>query len=69
MGETVVVIRNDQLSLNEIEAMQPDHFLISPGPGNPDSTGICLDVVKTFCQKIPILGVCLNRCYKIFLSN
>jgi anthranilate synthase/aminodeoxychorismate synthase-like glutamine amidotransferase len=61
MGEEVVVIRNDQLSLDEIEQMQPDHILISPGPGNPDTAGLCLDVVKRFYREIPILGVCLGQ--------
>ncbi|WP_312469472.1 aminodeoxychorismate/anthranilate synthase component II [Neobacillus sp.] len=61
IGEKVIVIRNDQLSLDDIEKMQPDHILISPGPGNPDSAGLCLDVVKTYYQKIPILGVCLGQ--------
>ena len=41
--------------------MNPDYILISPGPGNPDTAGICLDVVKTFYQEIPILGVCLGH--------
>ncbi|MFJ7726441.1 anthranilate synthase component II [Neobacillus sp. NPDC097160] len=61
IGEEVVVIRNDQLSLKNIEEMQPDHLLISPGPGNPDSAGLCLQIVKRFYQEIPILGVCLGH--------
>ncbi|WP_423802483.1 anthranilate synthase component II [Neobacillus sp. SAB-20_R2A] len=60
-GEEVVVIRNDQLTLETIEFMQPDSILISPGPGNPDTAGLCLDVVKRFHQEIPILGVCLGQ--------
>lgn len=61
IGEEVVVIRNDQVSLEEIERITPNHILISPGPGNPDTAGICLDVVKRFYQEIPILGVCLGH--------
>ncbi|MFF2445658.1 anthranilate synthase component II [Neobacillus sp. NPDC058068] len=61
IGEEVVVIRNDQISLDDLEEMQPDSILLSPGPGNPDSAGICLDVVKTYYQKVPILGVCLGQ--------
>lgn len=61
IGEEVVVIRNDQVSLEEIGKMAPHHILISPGPGNPDTAGICLDVVKRFYQEIPILGVCLGH--------
>jgi anthranilate synthase/aminodeoxychorismate synthase-like glutamine amidotransferase len=61
IGEEVVVIRNDQLTLETIEIMQPDSILISPGPGNPNTAGLCLDVVKRFHQEIPILGVCLGQ--------
>lgn len=61
IGEEVVVIRNDQLLFEKIEQMRPDHLLISPGPGNPDSAGLCLDIVKRFYQDIPIVGVCLGH--------
>jgi para-aminobenzoate synthetase component II len=61
IGEEVIVLRNDQVSLKEITDMNPDYILISPGPGNPDTAGICLDVVKNFYQEIPILGVCLGH--------
>ena len=61
IGEEVVVLRNDQVSLEDIREMKPDYILISPGPGNPDTAGICLDIVKTFYQEIPILGVCLGQ--------
>ncbi|MBS4210964.1 MULTISPECIES: anthranilate synthase component II [Neobacillus] len=61
IGEEVVVIRNDQLTLETIEIMQPDFILISPGPGNPDTAGLCLEVVKRFHREIPILGVCLGH--------
>jgi para-aminobenzoate synthetase component II len=61
IGEDVVILRNDQVSIEDIVRLKPDHILISPGPGNPDTAGICLDVVKTFYQEIPILGVCLGH--------
>jgi para-aminobenzoate synthetase component 2 len=61
IGEEVIVLRNDQVSLKDITDMNPDYILISPGPGNPDTAGICLDVVKNFYQEIPILGVCLGH--------
>ena len=61
IGEEVVVLRNDQVSLEDIREIKPDYILLSPGPGNPDTAGICLDVVKTFYQEIPILGVCLGQ--------
>lgn len=61
MGKEVVVIRNNQVSIEKIEELKPEFILISPGPGNPDSAGICLEVVKTFYQSIPILGVCLGQ--------
>ena len=61
IGEEVDVLRNDEVSLEDIREKKPDYILISPGPGNPDTAGICLDVVKTFYQEIPILGVCLGQ--------
>lgn len=61
IGKDVVVIRNDQVSLGRIKEMKPDYILISPGPGNPDHAGICLDIVKNFYKEIPILGVCLGQ--------
>jgi para-aminobenzoate synthetase component II len=61
IGEEVDVVRNDEVSLQDIREKKPDFILLSPGPGNPDTAGICLDVVKTFYQEIPILGVCLGQ--------
>jgi para-aminobenzoate synthetase component II len=61
LGEDVTVIRNDTVTLSTVYAMKPDYILISPGPGNPDSAGICLEIVKNFYQDIPILGVCLGH--------
>jgi anthranilate synthase/aminodeoxychorismate synthase-like glutamine amidotransferase len=61
LGAEVVVVRNDQISLDEIERMAPDHIVISPGPGNPDEAGISKDVIRHFAGKIPIFGVCLGH--------
>lgn len=57
----VEVRRNDQVTLQEIETLQPTHVVISPGPGNPDSAGISLAVVRHLAGKVPILGVCLGH--------
>ncbi len=57
----IVIKRNDQLLISEIEELKPDYILLSPGPGNPNSAGICLDIVRDFYRDIPILGVCLGH--------
>lgn len=61
LGEEVRIVRNDQLTIQDIEQLNPDYILISPGPGNPSQAGICLDVVHHFYKTIPILGVCLGH--------
>jgi para-aminobenzoate synthetase component II len=61
IGDDLQVIRNDKVSIDYIKKMKPDHILISPGPGNPDQAGLCLEIVKEFYQTIPILGVCLGH--------
>jgi para-aminobenzoate synthetase component 2 len=55
------VVRNDALSLAEIEALNPKAILISPGPGDPDQSGVCLEVLRQLGPKLPILGVCLGH--------
>lgn len=57
----IQVIRNDEHSIPEIEAMAPEAIVLSPGPGKPGDAGICIDVVRAFAGKIPILGVCLGH--------
>ena len=57
----IKVVRNDKITTPEIEALKPDHIIISPGPGNPQQAGICLDVIKKLSGKYPILGVCLGH--------
>ena len=57
----VVVYRNDKIEIDEIKDMDPEAIILSPGPGKPENAGICIDVVKEFYDKIPILGVCLGH--------
>ncbi len=61
LGEKVVVRRNDQVTLAEIERLAPERIVISPGPGTPDMAGLTLDVIKRFAGRRPILGVCLGH--------
>nr|QCI06854.1 Anthranilate synthase component II [Halydictyon mirabile] len=55
------VIRNDTTSIKKIMELNPSHIILSPGPGNPKSSGICLDILNNYGAKIPILGVCLGH--------
>ena len=59
LGEACKVIRNDALSLEEIQKLGPDRVIISPGPGYPDSAGVSLDLIRHL--QVPILGVCLGH--------
>ncbi|WP_026972215.1 anthranilate synthase component II [Aliagarivorans marinus] len=61
LGHEVAVKRNDQISIDEIEAMQPSALVISPGPCTPDDAGISLQAIDHFSGKLPILGVCLGH--------
>jgi anthranilate synthase component II len=61
MGADLHVERNDQITLAEIRAMQPSHIVISPGPGDPDDSGISLEVLREMGATTPILGVCLGH--------
>ena len=61
LGADVVVKRNDEISIEEIEKLNPDRIVISPGPCTPNEAGVSIDVVKNFYQKKPILGVCLGH--------
>ncbi|MCZ7566665.1 MAG: aminodeoxychorismate/anthranilate synthase component II [Burkholderiales bacterium] len=61
LGEDVSVVRNDAVTLEEIEAIRPDRIVISPGPGTPDEAGISLRLVQAFAGRVPILGVCLGH--------
>jgi anthranilate synthase component 2 len=57
----IKVIRNDEMTIDEIAKLAPDKIILSPGPGKPEDAGVCIDVVKAFSGKIPILGVCLGH--------
>ena len=57
----IKVSRNDKITVEEIEDLNPDAIILSPGPGRPENAGICMDIVKEFHEKIPILGVCLGH--------
>jgi anthranilate synthase/aminodeoxychorismate synthase-like glutamine amidotransferase len=61
LGATVTVRRNDQVTLAEIEAMQPNYIVISPGPCTPDEAGLSCQIIATFGASIPTLGVCLGH--------
>ena len=57
----IKVVRNDKVTIEEIEQLNPDRIVLSPGPKSPKEAGICIDVVKHFYQKKPILGICLGH--------
>src|SRR5437588_3588427 len=61
LGADVVVRRNDQVTVGEIEAIEPECILISPGPCTPQEAGISMDIFRHFTGKLPILGVCLGH--------
>ena len=61
LGHNVQVYRNDKISLKKIAKLNPKKIIISPGPCTPNEAGICLDLVKRFYDKMPILGVCLGH--------
>lgn len=60
-GREIVVVRNDEVSVGEIEKMNPISLVISPGPKAPKDAGICMEAIERFQGKIPILGVCLGH--------
>lgn len=61
LGALPLVRRNDEISLDEVEAMHPAQIVISPGPGRPEDAGISVDVIRRFGPRTPILGVCLGH--------
>ena len=61
LGAEVVVRRNDEVTLAEIEAMAPHHIVISPGPATPNEAGVSMDVIRHFGPHVPLLGVCLGH--------
>jgi len=61
MGASVMVYRNDAITIEEGLALDPTHLVISPGPGRPEDAGVSLDMIGAFAGKVPILGVCLGH--------
>jgi anthranilate synthase component 2 len=57
----IKVVRNDAITIEEISEMDLDGIIISPGPGRPEDAGICIEVIKNFTGKLPILGICLGH--------
>lgn len=61
LGADLKIIRNDEMSVKEIEALNPEKIIISPGPASPDEAGVTLEVIDYFKDKLPILGICLGH--------
>lgn len=61
LGAELTVFRNDEKTPGEIEAMQPDGIVLSPGPGRPEDAGCCVELVRKLGNRIPVLGVCLGH--------
>lgn len=57
----IKVVRNNVITLNDVNRMNPKGIILSPGPGRPENAGICVDVIRTFGANIPILGICLGH--------
>ena len=61
LEETVIVRRNDQVSILDIETINPSMIVLSPGPGKPENAGVCTKIVQKCAGRIPILGICLGQ--------
>lgn len=61
IDEDIKVVRNDALTVEEVDALRPRAIVISPGPGRPEDAGICIELIRTLGPKYPILGVCLGH--------
>lgn len=61
LNPDIRVVRNDELSVEEIRALHPSHIILSPGPGRPENAGIIVEAARTVCREIPTLGVCLGH--------
>ncbi|MGF2734223.1 anthranilate synthase component II [Marinobacter sp. DUT-1] len=61
LGADVRVYRNDEITIEQIEALQPERLVISPGPCTPNEAGISMDTIRHFAGKLPILGICLGH--------
>jgi anthranilate synthase component 2 len=60
LGAAVKVLRNDAITVAEIERLAPERLVISPGPGRPETAGVTIDALRHFSGKLPVLGVCLG---------
>ena len=61
LGAEPVVVRNDQVTVDEVRAMKPDGILLSPGPGRPEEAGIICEAISSFAGEVPVFGVCLGH--------
>jgi anthranilate synthase component II len=61
LGEEVTVFRNNELTIEEIEEINPKAIILSPGPGKPEEAGICIEIIQRLYKKMPILGICLGH--------
>jgi anthranilate synthase component 2 len=61
LGAELEVVRNDEITLNEIKKKRPERIVISPGPGRPEAAGVSVEIIKELSGKMPILGVCLGH--------
>ncbi|MBG9587726.1 anthranilate synthase component II [Cytobacillus firmus] len=61
LGQEIKVVRNDQITVEEIEKLDPDAIVLSPGPGRPEQAGVMVEVIQQFYRKLPILGICLGH--------
>ena len=61
LGEEIIIYRNDKITIEEIEKMNIDGIIISPGPKSPNEAGLSLDIIDKFKDKLPILGICLGH--------
>ncbi|MCM3734852.1 aminodeoxychorismate/anthranilate synthase component II [Bacillus cytotoxicus] len=59
--EHIVVVRNNEVTIENLEEMKPSAIILSPGPGRPEDAGICMNVIQHFYQTVPILGICLGH--------
>ena len=57
----IVIKKNNHINIEDVHSLSPSHIILSPGPGKPEEAGICIELIKNFYNKIPILGVCLGH--------